>query len=401
MTTYYAKTPGSLFAANAWNTLANGTGTDATFADGHAEGHVLDLNGKAMTAPNESSLWCDTFQGTTGTITPAGTLGIVAPVGGVYYNGTSTSGMVINGNGTAVAIIGGGPGTTAVTAAAAGYTIVTSGSGTYVVSNSGGTSLLNSSSGRAISSGTGTCDVTGAVSDTGTGYCLYHVTNAGIDTITGSVSATNTNPAIFVTIGTLNINGKITSSRLNIQASAVVTGSSCTLNWIGTHTYTVGEYCSIETAGAVNLGTGVAPNNLAITNAGAVICILSRLGTVATDYFTHHRTLASSQFSFVANEPFEDTGPTLPAAANVQSGAPQFGYAGDLQTAGYPTTAATNAAHQAADLAFLNANKDEMIAANDSIRAQYGCDAGTAVFGAPHWPAAAPLLIAGTSGGAP
>jgi hypothetical protein len=32
-------------------------------------------------------------------------------------------------------------------------------------------------------------------------------------------------------------------------------------------------------------------------------------------------------------------------------------------------------------LAFLNANKDEMIAANDSIRAQYGCDVGTAAGG--------------------
>lgn len=45
----------------------------------------------------------------------------------------------------------------------------------------------------------------------------------------------------------------------------------------------------------------------------------------------------------------------------------------------YPTTDTTNAAHQAADLAFLNANLDEMIAANASIRAQYGCNAGTAV----------------------
>jgi len=44
----------------------------------------------------------------------------------------------------------------------------------------------------------------------------------------------------------------------------------------------------------------------------------------------------------------------------------------------YPTTATTNAAHQAADLAFLNANLDEMVAANASIRAQYGCNAGTA-----------------------
>jgi hypothetical protein len=47
----------------------------------------------------------------------------------------------------------------------------------------------------------------------------------------------------------------------------------------------------------------------------------------------------------------------------------------------YPTTATTNAAHQSADLAFLNANLDEMIAANASIRAQYGCNAGTAVGG--------------------
>jgi hypothetical protein len=101
------------------------------------------------------------------------------------------------------------------------------------------------------------------------------------------------------------------------------------------------------------------------------------LGAGAASIVNHTSTSHAVILGGTAQQKAIITGPTLPAAADVQSGAAQFGYAGDLQTAGYPTTAATNAAHQAADLAFLNANKDEMVNANASIQAQYGCDAGT------------------------
>jgi hypothetical protein len=66
-----------------------------------------------------------------------------------------------------------------------------------------------------------------------------------------------------------------------------------------------------------------------------------------------------------------------PGKANVAVGS-DYTYAGVSQTAAYQTTADTNAAHLAADKIALNANLDEMIAANDSLQAAYGCDAGTA-----------------------
>ena len=70
-----------------------------------------------------------------------------------------------------------------------------------------------------------------------------------------------------------------------------------------------------------------------------------------------------------------------PGKANVAVGN-NYTYAGASQVAEYPTTATTNAAHLAADKTTLNTNKDEMIAANDSLRAVYDCDAGTAPTGA-------------------
>jgi len=55
---------------------------------------------------------------------------------------------------------------------------------------------------------------------------------------------------------------------------------------------------------------------------------------------------------------------------------------GDGVTGTYPTTEATNAAHLAADVVTLNANLDEMIPANDSIKAAYvGVLDGTAAGG--------------------
>ena len=73
---------------------------------------------------------------------------------------------------------------------------------------------------------------------------------------------------------------------------------------------------------------------------------------------------------------------TIPAAADVQSGAADYGYAGALLDPSYATTAATNAAHLAADVVNLNAHKDEMIAANTQIKAHYsGVEDGTAAGG--------------------
>jgi len=68
----------------------------------------------------------------------------------------------------------------------------------------------------------------------------------------------------------------------------------------------------------------------------------------------------------------------LLSAGNVVDGVER----GDGVTGTYPTTEATNAAHQAADVVTLNANLDEMIPANDSIKAAYaGVLDGTAAGG--------------------
>ena len=72
---------------------------------------------------------------------------------------------------------------------------------------------------------------------------------------------------------------------------------------------------------------------------------------------------------------------TIPAEADVQAGAAAYGVGGISETPSYPTTATTDAAHLAADKAYLNTHKDEMIAANTDIKARFDCDDGTAAGG--------------------
>lgn len=89
-------------------------------------------------------------------------------------------------------------------------------------------------------------------------------------------------------------------------------------------------------------------------------------------------TLAASSVLVAAGGTFDEAARnTDPGEANVVT--PTAYKIQNVSKAGaYPTTATSQAAQKVTDGAFLTTNKDEMIADNASIRAEFGCDAGTA-----------------------
>jgi len=272
MTIYYAKAAGSVLAANAWNTAADGTGTDATFADGNAAGHTLDLNALAMTSPTGTTLTCTLLRsGATnagGTLTPTGTLTIVGTVSNSH---TSTSGMLIVGAGDNLTITGPGSGV-AVTNTSTGYAIVITSTGVVSITNTGATACeagASSGTGRCVShggtgtgsltitadtvltvgagnsgpaivfSGTGsTSQLTGAVTGNGTG-CLYAA--GGTLTLTGTPTI-NAGYLLRVTTGTFVMDGVPVTTGLATVLSTNSTGG--TVTWTGSRTLAAATDCN-------------------------------------------------------------------------------------------------------------------------------------------------------------
>ncbi len=313
MATYYAKNAGSVLAANAWNTTADGSGTDTTFADGDATGHTLDLNNKAMTSPTGTTLTCTLLQsGATnagGTLTPTGTLTIA---GKVKYTHTSTSGMIIVGTDATLTVTCSlGAGHNAVENTSTGRAIVISGSGALVVSNSGGTALAQTSTatGACVQSNTsGTIDITGALTDAGTGTLLngvLFVQGSGAVTVTGNV--TSSGAVLYDTYGSIGaygpavtITGNLRSTNANSRPLSVMAGTvtldgnisgpgwsvkvvlSGTFVWTGNRTIAASEDCRIYLDGATatcNLRTASA--KLTLANSGSFMLIRQN-GTLNT-----------------------------------------------------------------------------------------------------------------------
>jgi hypothetical protein len=120
---------------------------------------------------------------------------------------------------------------------------------------------------------------------------------------------------------------------------------------------------------------GIAPGDIV----GPEWVVVGHSNYVGGDAGTYPTT-ATSQAAQLAT----DQAVVYAARASIKDDATILGQAGTYDftaaiAAGYLYGyTAGGIAHQAADQAFLDANLDEMIAANDSIRAQYGCGVGTA-----------------------
>ena len=365
-----------------------------------AAGHTVTLD------ENTATLGAAGIKNATGSNTSVLDInGTVTINGNVSHSGTATTGFITYGTGDVLTING------QVTNSSTGTALVGSGSGQFTIANVGATALSVTNGVGITHNSTGTYSITGAMSITGGTNLLYHQgnctgtvtgdstitlatqgyrTGAGTLTVTGTTTANPASAAAIVPAlrsdgGTTVFDGTLITSNSGMIVGPA--GSGGTVRWVGSRAVAAGSNCmfgSVRSGVTVQFATATEALSLALSGS---FCMISQGCTVTITSGVNNASIvrqsSAAQATILGDDTAEAiiTGPTLPAAAAVQSGAADFGYAGSPLDPSYATTAATNAAHQAADLAFLNTNKDEMISANDSIRAQYGCDAGTAAGG--------------------
>jgi len=284
---------------------------------------------------------------------------------GSFYAGTNTSGLVRVTANTLTITHNQGAGTTAVSATAAGYAIVTSGSGTIAVSNSGGKVASVSSSGRAIyTTGTGGLILTGDIELSGSGIGVYAASTGVSSTWAGSAISSGTNTPLRLNAGTLtwtpgttgvtvsggngSFNGLYLSGGTLVIAAKLATANTGTINqcypvfvtgatvtYVGDYTLADGEDCVIGmVSGTLNLAT--ATDNLVLTNNGSFV-IIKQSGALTynadggTASIVNAKT--TSYAAIIGGSAAQKaiiTGPTLPAAGDVDNAAANYGYAGAL-----------------------------------------------------------------------
>jgi hypothetical protein len=270
MTTYYAKNATmNLTDANAWNTAANGSGTDWTYEAG---AHILDANGKAITLDADVSV--TRLQNTSGVggyylITASATRNIVADLT-VNHSGARTpipatcllstlAGQTVNitGNLTAANLY-------SVTLLIEGGTVTINGGGTA----SGIYSF-------SVYQNGGTLTWTGSPTTSGYGRCYGGV--GGTASLNGTFSSTSaSSTAIYVdaAANTTTLTGKVYTTK-NSNAAIVIGG---TLNWKNQSvSLAAGEHIYVNRASGTLDITG-----LTIQNSGKVVFVNDDTGTFTT-----------------------------------------------------------------------------------------------------------------------
>lgn len=276
-----------------------------------AGANVADANGFNVTLDVDltggSSL--TRIQATTGTyIVPAATTRTVTC--DVTYNGTSTAGMISLGTGRNLTVTGASSNTSS------GYCYVVNGAGNTLTLTG---AVNNSGSGRAVSSTGGNSQiviVNGDVGNTSTGIAMLLVSAAG-SSITGNVSSSiSSGNAIYTNggTGTLTLTGNVSCTNggnvLNLVAG--------TLNWTGASTLAASTDCSIQiNGGTLNL-TG-----LSLANSGN-LAIRKLSGTLTQGTGVVTNQIAAAQ-AVAINGTLTVVGPTLPAATDVRIGSATYG----------------------------------------------------------------------------
>lgn len=261
--------------------------------------------------------------------------------GCVSYSGTATTGFITAGTGDALTInYGGGAGTSAVTNSSTGFCVAVSGSGVLTVTNSGGTASTCSGSGRGIDhASTGNLTITGALVASGGRAC--YIRAACVANITGDLSASAAaSLALHIVNGTVTIDGNLSTS--NGDANAVFVGSSSVVNWYGSRTLAASAECHIVLGGGtLNLVRQDAPyTTLALANSGTFVLrqsagTLNTTGNGGAAVASIVNQTATSYAVILGGTDAQKaiiTGPTLPAAGDVDDTAADFGYAASLIT---------------------------------------------------------------------
>lgn len=367
MAVFYKIGAGNFDDANGWSTNPAGPGdTTATDSGGGvyivgAAGNTLDLNGVAVTLNQSVTAALIQASGATGNLAVSGTRVINA---NVTYSGTNTAaGMITIAAGTNLTING------LTTNSSSGYALSQTLSGILTASNVGSTVLNSTGSGRCLSSsGTGAITISGNI-ECGTGYGVVlgsssaghswsgngSVTAAGYPiyqsagTLTwtpgsGTSAAVSGTGSSVVTVagGTLIIAGNVSTSATSTSVSTMIAPilvRGGTLQYTGSRTLAASADCEItlRTGGTINLATATAA--LSLANSGTFV-IRVHAGTLntadagagAASVVNQTTTSYAAIVGVGAANKAIITGPTLPAAGDVDSTAAQFGYAAALVT---------------------------------------------------------------------
>lgn len=247
MTTYYAKNATmNLTDANAWNTAANGSGTDWTYEAG---ANVLHANGKTVTLDADvscSQLTHDATAGGTFALSGAVTRAIVADLLATKQGAATPT--------TATALI----------TVAAGQTLNITGNATAQ------TSLYSC----AVWNNGGTVNLTGNCVGTST-YAATLFNSSGTATVTGNPLGTGYGRAVQVSGGTVNINGNPveTASGAAVYTPVNITGGTCNLTGLPT---------SVNGGPSIYIAGGVLnwKNQTVTLSAGAVCRVALYSGTL-------------------------------------------------------------------------------------------------------------------------
>jgi hypothetical protein len=356
--------------ANAWNTAADGSGTDYTNPqNGGGNTYICDLNGAAKTISINVAVSVDQIRqgvttgggkiaipnGTAATITVASANGFYGDVfssvtwgtgtcsltinGSVTYAGTSTSGMIPYTTSQTVTVNG------RVTNSSSGYALGGTGSGALTISNAGGTAVTASGSGRVVNhTSTGSLQVSGDILSSGAGYgvrilgnCTWsvtgNITTSGLSsscgvgsasasaagTITGTISGGGI--SVECNNGSVSVVGNMSSSGSGVS----VTLAGGTLTWIGSRTLSAAADCRISLSGgtlALANGTGA----LSLANSGT-IAIYKTGGTLTTTSGANTASIANQSATAYASiiggsdaNKAIITGASIPSAADTRYG---------------------------------------------------------------------------------
>ncbi len=270
--TVYAQGTQNWDTASGWNSAANGSGTAYTDPQNGANTFICDLNGKVVTLNKDVTVDQIIASDGTGYLTVSGTRTInVSDSNGIYYTGTSTSGMVRIGASANLTVNG-----QVTKGDGAGYCIVGSSDAILTVDNSDCTTadssavyVMGNTTGRVISWG-----ATGNLTIHGTSY--YSVrTNGSAAAYAIYVTSTCT----IVINGDMMCAGTSSGARRCFQIS---TGTTATITINGNLLRTANGFTVYLQSGTCtingNISTDYSTNNVVygtLHTRDTAVCILN------------------------------------------------------------------------------------------------------------------------------
>jgi hypothetical protein len=157
------------------------------------------------------------------------------------------------------------------------------------------------------------------------------ITN-GTGTITGDIVTAGGGGVIHASGGNTTFAGNVTSTQFGPVINA--NSSGAVITWVGARSVSAGA-CAYVYVGGGTINFATASSALTLACSGSIV-VFKQSGTLTLTNSGNNaslvRHIADGQISVQGVDATDYiSGPTLPAAADVESGV-EYGYAGDLQT---------------------------------------------------------------------